>query len=71
METWSLFTSNDLVVATLGILGIFSVFVVFASASTKVGKREVNLQEYYKNIKEEQQNDKEQDDAFNYDTSGK
>ena len=70
METWSLFTSNDLVVASLGILGIFSVFIVFASATNKVNKREVTMQEYYKNLKEEK-SDKEIDDELNYDTSGK
>jgi hypothetical protein len=44
METWSLFTSNDLVVATLGILGISSVFVVIGTAFSKVNKFEKKIQ---------------------------
>ena len=72
-QTWNLFTSNDLIVAALGILGIASVFVVFGSATSKVNKREVTMQEFYANLRrrEEEAEAKRLDDESNYDTSSK
>jgi hypothetical protein len=73
METWNLFTSNDIVVAALGILGIASVFVVFGTATSKVNKRELTMQEFYAQIRarEETKETKRLDDKSNYDTSSK
>ena len=73
METWNLFTSNDIVVAVLGILGIASVFVVFGSATSKVNKREVTMQEFYATMRKRQEEAeaKRLDDEANYDTSSK
>jgi hypothetical protein len=73
METWNLFTSNDIVVAALGILGIASVFVVFGTATSKVNKRELTMQEFYAQIRarEETKETKKLDDKSNYDTSSK
>ncbi len=73
METWNLFTSNDLVVAILGILGIASVFVVFGTATRKVNKRELTMQEFYEMVREREAKAeaKRLDDKSNYDTSSK
>ena len=73
METWNLFTSNDIVVAVLGILGIASVFVVFGSATSKVNKREVTMQEFYATMRKRQEEAeaKRLDDEANYDTGSK
>ena len=73
METWNLFTSNDIVVAVLGILGIASVFVVFGTATRKVNKRELTMQEFYAQVRErkEKAEAKRLDDESNYDTSSK
>jgi hypothetical protein len=73
METWNLFTSNDIVVAVLGILGIASVFVVFGTATSKVNKRELTMQEFYAQVRarEEAKEAKRLDDESNYDTSSK
>jgi hypothetical protein len=73
METWNLFTSNDIVVAVLGILGIASVFVVFGSATSKVNKREVTMQQFYATMRKRQEEAeaKRLDDEANYDTSSK
>ena len=67
MDTWNLFTSNDLVVAILGILGITSVFVVFATATKKVNKREITMKEFYANLRrrEAEAEAKRLDDKFN------
>ncbi len=73
METWNLFTSNDIVVAVLGILGIVSVFVVFGTATRKVNKRELTMQEFYQAVREREARAeaKRLDDESNYDTSSK
>jgi len=73
METWNLFSSTDLVVAILGILGIASVFVVFGTATKKVNKRELSMQEFYEMVREREARAeaKRLDDESNYDTSSK
>ena len=73
METWNLFSSTDLVVAVLGILGISSVFVVFGTATKKVNKRELTMREFYEMVREreEKAEAKKLDDEANYDTSSK
>ena len=73
MQTWNLFTNADLVVAILGILGIASVFVVFGTATKKVNKRELTMQEFYKAVQEREAKAeaKRLDDESNYDTSSK
>ncbi len=43
METWSLFTSSDIVVAGVGMLGLLSVAIVLSTAFRKVDKRERNI----------------------------
>lgn len=43
METWSLFTGNDIAVAALGMLGLVSVVVVVSTAANNVTKREISL----------------------------
>ena len=73
MQTWNLFTNADLVVAILGILGIASVFVVFGTATSKVNKRELTMQEFSAMVREreEKAEAKRLDDESNYDTSSK
>ncbi len=46
METWNLFTGNDLLIGFLGTVGVLSAIVVVASASGKVNRREVGLRTY-------------------------
>jgi hypothetical protein len=41
METWSVFTGSDIAIALIGLAGLVSVVIVMASATGKVGKREV------------------------------
>jgi hypothetical protein len=43
MATWSLFTTTDLALAVLGLLGFLSVGVVLRTASRNVDVRERNL----------------------------
>ena len=73
METWNLFTTHDLLVAVIGIIGILSVFIVFGSATSKVNKREVTMKEFYANLRrrEAEAEAKRLDDESNYDTSSK
>jgi type II secretory pathway pseudopilin PulG len=73
METWNLFSTNDLLVAVIGIVGILSVFIVLGSASGKVNKREVTMKEFYANLRrrEAEAEAKRLDDESNYDTSSK
>ena len=73
METWNLFSTHDLLVAVIGIVGILSVFIVLGSASGKVNKREVTMKEFYSNLRrrEAEAEAKRLDDESNYDTSSK
>lgn len=43
METWSLFSGNDIALALIGLAGLVSVILVFATASGNVAKREISL----------------------------
>jgi hypothetical protein len=70
METWNIFYGNDVVIGLLGALGLLSMVVVIASASSKVGKREVVLREARRAL-ENEKIQKEIDDALSYDTSSK
>ncbi len=46
METWNLFTGNDLIVGILGALGFLSAVIVVSTAAGKVNNREVGLRTY-------------------------
>jgi len=46
METWSLFTGNDILIGLIGAVGLISVVIVMGSASGKVNRREVGLRTY-------------------------
>ena len=73
METWNIFSTTDLLVAVVGIIGISTVFIVFGTATKKVNKREVTMKEFYANLRrrEEAAEAKRLDDESNYDTSSK
>ena len=43
METWNLFTNNDLIIGLIGFVGVTSAIIVIASAFTKVNKREIAI----------------------------
>ena len=43
METWSLFTTQDMFIALLGFVGVTSAIIVIVSAFSKTNKREVQL----------------------------
>lgn len=42
-ETWNLFSQSDIIIAVLGALGLVSVIIVLATASSNVNKREVDI----------------------------
>ena len=46
METWSLFTGNDILIGLIGAVGLISAVIVISSASGKVNRREVGLRTY-------------------------
>ncbi len=73
METWNIFSTTDLLVAVVGIIGISTVFIVFGTATKKVNKREVTMKEFYANLRrrEAEAEAKRLDDESNYDTSSK
>ena len=70
METWNIFYGSDVAIGLLGALGLLSMIVVIASASSKVGKREVVLREARRAL-DDAKVQKEIDDAMSYDTSSK
>ena len=43
METWSVFSGNDIGLALIGLAGLVSVVVVMASATGNVNKREISI----------------------------
>lgn len=43
METWATFTGSDIALAVIGLVGLASVVIVFATATGNVAKREVTL----------------------------
>ena len=43
VSTWTSFTSSDLALAVIGIVGITSVFIVLATASRNTNRRELIL----------------------------
>ena len=43
VSTWTSFTSSDLALAVVGIVGITSVFIVLATASRNTNRRELSL----------------------------
>lgn len=45
METWATFTGSDIALAVIGLVGLASVVIVFATATGNVAKREVTLSE--------------------------
>ena len=52
METWSSFTSNDLLYTVFGAAGLASVIIVLRSALGKVNKRELTRAEIKKAIQD-------------------
>lgn len=45
METWSVFSGNDIVLALVGFIGFASVAIVLKTAFGNVAKREVTLRQ--------------------------
>ncbi len=52
METWSLFSSSDFVLAGIGFVGLVSVVIVLRSAFGKVNNREVSRRRIIDSITE-------------------
>ncbi len=46
MQTWNLFTGNDILIGLIGAVGLISAVIVLSSASGKVNRREVGLRTY-------------------------
>ena len=46
METWNLFTGNDIILGLIGAVGFLSAIIVLGTASGKVNRREVGLRTY-------------------------
>jgi hypothetical protein len=45
METWSVFSGNDIVLALVGFIGFASVAIVLKTAFGNVANRELNLRQ--------------------------
>ena len=41
MDTWNIFTTIDILIATIGVAGIATVFIVFNSAASKTYSNEI------------------------------
>ena len=82
-DTWSVFSGSDLFLGLLGAAGLLSMIVVVATASQRVGKREVVLSQARRlqNLEPEEQVLEDLDPDFipdnyygdgdHYETSGK
>ena len=46
METWNLFTGNDIILGLIGAVGFVSAIIVLSTASGRVNRREVGLRTY-------------------------
>ena len=54
METWNLFTGNDILLGLIGAAGFLSVIAVLSTASSNVSKREVKRRQAIDAILESQ-----------------
>jgi len=76
MDTWSVFSGSDLFLGLLGAAGFLSMIVVVATASSRVGKREIVLSQARKLQNLEPEEQVLPDDYYDgsedyYETSGK
>ena len=53
METWSLFSNSDIILAVIGFVGLVSVGIVLSTAFRKVNTREVSRRSRIQSIIEE------------------